>query len=185
MKRTKVQILNDYVEGLNGMIDASSQMVHQRQNPKWMAMRDMLNMIKDGAAVGVTVKPKLNWLRLDLAGTYNGIAPGVRAGATWDVFNFGITPSLTLEGGHTWEGKIPGVDKSPDIGLNYLNFHLGAEFGNRNRWRFFIHGGPSYVSVRTDNFQNTVTVGDGITINNPEFHAWILPTFKFGFALYF
>ena len=141
--------------------------------------------VLDGAAVGVTVKPKLNWLRLDLAGTYNGIAPGVRAGATWDVFNFGITPSLTLEGGHTWEGKIPGVDKSPDIGLNYLNFHLGAEFGNRNRWRFFIHGGPSYVSVRTDNFQNTVTVGDGITINNPEFHAWILPTFKFGFALYF
>ena len=49
MRRTKIQILNDYVEGLNGMIDASSQMIHQRQNPKWMAMRDMLNMIKDGA----------------------------------------------------------------------------------------------------------------------------------------
>lgn len=49
MKRNKLQILNDYVEGINTMIDASSQMVHQRQNPKWMAIRDMLNTIKDGA----------------------------------------------------------------------------------------------------------------------------------------
>lgn len=29
------------------MIDASSQLIHQFQNLKWIAVRDMLNMIKD------------------------------------------------------------------------------------------------------------------------------------------
>lgn len=48
MKRTKIQILGEFMQGLNTMIDASSQMVHQRQNPKWLAMRDMLNIIRDG-----------------------------------------------------------------------------------------------------------------------------------------
>lgn len=48
MSRTKLQILSDFMEGLNGMIDASSQLIHQRQNPKWIAMRDMLNITKDG-----------------------------------------------------------------------------------------------------------------------------------------
>lgn len=47
MKRTRIQIMGDFMEGLNTMTDASSQMVHQSQNIKWMAMRDMLNMIRD------------------------------------------------------------------------------------------------------------------------------------------
>ena len=48
MKRSKIQMLAEFMEGLNGAIDASSQMVHQRQSPKWMALRDLLNVIKDG-----------------------------------------------------------------------------------------------------------------------------------------
>lgn len=47
IKRGKIQILADFMEGLNTAIDASSQMVHQRQNIKFMAIRDMLNVIKD------------------------------------------------------------------------------------------------------------------------------------------
>lgn len=47
IKRGKIQILSDFMEGLNTAIDASSQMIHQRNNIKFMAMRDILNMIKD------------------------------------------------------------------------------------------------------------------------------------------
>jgi len=46
--RTETQILAEFMGGMNAMIDASGQMVHQFQNIKWMAMRDMLNFIKDG-----------------------------------------------------------------------------------------------------------------------------------------
>lgn len=54
MKRGQIQMLADFMEGLNGAIDASSQMVHQRQNPKWMAVRDLLNVVKDNIGALVT-----------------------------------------------------------------------------------------------------------------------------------
>lgn len=47
MKRTRIQMMGDFMEGLNTMTDASGQMVHQHQNVKWMAMRDMLHVIRD------------------------------------------------------------------------------------------------------------------------------------------
>lgn len=50
-KRGKIQILAEFMEGLNTMIDASGQLVHQNQNIKWMAMRDMLNLLRDSMAV--------------------------------------------------------------------------------------------------------------------------------------
>ena len=49
MKRTKIEMLTDFMTGLNTMIDASSQAIHQRQNIKFMDIRNMLNMIKDDA----------------------------------------------------------------------------------------------------------------------------------------
>ena len=49
MKRTKIEMLTDFMTGLNTMIDASSQAIHQRQNIIFMDIRNMLNMIKDDA----------------------------------------------------------------------------------------------------------------------------------------
>lgn len=49
MKRTRIEMLTDFMTGINTMIDAASQAVHQRQNVKFMALRDMLNLIKDDA----------------------------------------------------------------------------------------------------------------------------------------
>lgn len=46
-KREKIQIMADFMEGLNTMTDASGQLVHQLGNIKWIAMRDMLHIIKD------------------------------------------------------------------------------------------------------------------------------------------
>lgn len=46
--RTQVQMLSDLIEGLNEMEGAAGQLVTQQQNPKWMAVRDMVQIIKDG-----------------------------------------------------------------------------------------------------------------------------------------
>ncbi len=46
-KRSELEMLNDYLEGVNQMIDSASQMVHQFQSLKWVAVRDILNAIKD------------------------------------------------------------------------------------------------------------------------------------------
>lgn len=52
MKRLPVQILSEYVEGINTMIDACSQMATcHRLSPKWIAMRDILHIVKK-ATVG-------------------------------------------------------------------------------------------------------------------------------------
>jgi len=50
MERSKIEMLSDFMQGINTMIDASSQMVScHRLNPKWIAIRDMLYIIRDGA----------------------------------------------------------------------------------------------------------------------------------------
>jgi hypothetical protein len=46
-KRTETEMLSDFLGGISTMVDASSQMVHQFQNMKFVGMRDMLMLIKD------------------------------------------------------------------------------------------------------------------------------------------
>lgn len=46
-KRTEVQMLTEFFEGINIAEGAATQMVSNMQNPKFMAIRDMLNMVKD------------------------------------------------------------------------------------------------------------------------------------------
>ncbi len=49
MTKSKELMLSDFLEGINTMIDACSQAIHQRQNIKFSAMRDYLHMIRDDA----------------------------------------------------------------------------------------------------------------------------------------
>lgn len=46
-KRIDIEILIDFLEGLNTAIGGVSQMIHHRINPKFIAMRDMLEIIAD------------------------------------------------------------------------------------------------------------------------------------------
>ncbi len=141
--------------------------------------------VPDGAALGVVVRPKLNWLRLNVSGTYNVLAPGIRGGLTLDPIKFPIAPTFTLEGGHAFEGKLPGVEM-PGISYDYLNIHGGLEFGSRDSFRFFIHGGPTYMGVHTSNFADSVGNTDkSITISDPTVSIRLIPTAKLGFALLF
>ncbi len=47
--RSRIQMMADFMEGLNTMTDAAGQMVHQMPDSgmKWVAMRDMLHLIRD------------------------------------------------------------------------------------------------------------------------------------------
>lgn len=53
-KRDHVDMMIDFMDGTNMMIGASSQLIHQFNNPKWMAVRDMLNMIQDSVKQNAT-----------------------------------------------------------------------------------------------------------------------------------
>lgn len=47
MKRSRILIMADFMEGLNTMTDAAGQMIHQQGNMKFMAIRDMLHLVRD------------------------------------------------------------------------------------------------------------------------------------------
>lgn len=46
-EKTEIEMLSDFMEGINMAIAGISQMIHHRVNPKFIAMRDMLNIILD------------------------------------------------------------------------------------------------------------------------------------------
>jgi hypothetical protein len=142
--------------------------------------------VPDGAAVGVVVRPKFDWVRLGASATHNGIAPGVRLGVTIDPVDYPLAPTLTVEGGHYWEGKLPTLKDSPSIGYNYANFHVGLEVGSRASFRFFLRGGASWVDVTAaSQTQGSMTGGTVSGIGNPSYSGWLAPSGKLGFSAFF
>jgi len=172
-----------------GMIVSSSALAADKTEPRhrWVGMQMDVG-VPDGAALGLVLRPipfhKYDWLHVGVSGTYNVLAPGIRVGATFDPIKFPVAPTLTAEYGHAFEGKVPGVDKSPGVSYDYTNLHLGLEFGNRDTFRFFLRGGVSYLNVNTSGFQETMSNKD-VAIGNPSFTARVAPTAKLGFSLYF
>jgi len=140
--------------------------------------------VPDGAALGFSVRPWIDWCRIVAAGSYNGMAPGVRGGLTLDPIAFPIAPTLTVEGGHFWAGSVPATKDSLALGYNYMNFHLGLEIGSRDTFRFFLRGGVSWVDITSGNYQTAEGTGTA-TLSNPSYSGWVAPSGKLGFTTYF
>jgi hypothetical protein len=140
--------------------------------------------VPDGAALAIVVKPGLDWLSVAGAVTYNGMAPGLRLGATVAPFATIISPTLTIEGGHAWQGTVPGVSGSPQIGYTYANFHVGIDVGSRNGLRFFLRGGVSYLDMSASNLSPASSLGD-IGITSPSYSGWLAPSGKLGISTFF
>ncbi len=154
---------------------------------RWVGIQFDLG-VPDGAAFGLVFRPYVDWLRLHVSGTYNGLSGGVRGGLTLDPINFPMAPTLTVEGGHSFEGKFPGITNMPAFGYDYVNLHLGLEFGKRDVWRFFFQGGPTWMHVTSSDFQTGSGSGSGsgsTTTGNPTMSGWVCPSLKFGFTVYF
>jgi len=156
--------------------------------------------VPDGANASLVFRP-LSWLRAHGGGGTNMIGKGVRVGAT--LLPFGSGPSATLEAGHYFDGDANGLARrfagstfsSPlleRIGYDYVNAHLGLDFGSR-RAVFYIHGGMSYIRATLHNFDSVVAStasdngADGSTEiavkSDPIVKAWV-PSAKLGLIVY-
>jgi hypothetical protein len=140
--------------------------------------------VPDGAALGLSVRPFVEWLRVSAAGTYNGMAPGARVGITLDPISFPIAPTLTVEGGHYWAGSVPTMNDAVAVGYNYMNFHLGLEFGSQSSFRFYLRGGVSWLDISSTINQQASGSGSP-TVSDPSFSGWVAPSGKLGFATHF
>ncbi|HJX63044.1 MAG TPA: hypothetical protein VJ860_03735 [Polyangia bacterium] len=115
--------------------------------------------VPDGLIGSLVVRP-WTWLRLSGGGGSNGISKGWRTGITFLPFTAG--PSASFEYGHYQNGnanslakKVIGgsFDGSPlleRVGYDYLNAHLGLDFGSR-RVVFFLHGGVTFLRGQIHN----------------------------------
>lgn len=139
--------------------------------------------IQDGIALGAIYRPNVQWIRFELAGTYNAIGPGFRTGVTVDPINFFIGPSFTLETGHSFMGKITG--ESAHLESTYINLHPGVEIGSQKNIRFFIHGGPTYLWIYGNHMEGLFGYGQEITLTNTHVNGWIFPTVKSGVNIIF
>jgi hypothetical protein len=140
--------------------------------------------VPDGAALAVLVRPGLDWLSLAGSVTYNGMAPGLRLGATVAPFAAIVSPTFTIEGGHAWQGTVPGLSGSPALGYTYANFHLGIDVGSRNGLRFFLRGGVSYLDMSASNWSPSSSTAD-IGIASPSYSGWLAPSGKLGVSTFF
>ncbi len=136
--------------------------------------------VPDGVALGAVTRPTVDWLRIELAASYNGLAPGGRIGVTLEPIPFLVEPTFTVEGGFAASGRIPTTSNTPRLSYQYVNLHLGIEVGDPEKVRVFLHAGPSYVHISSGGFQDLV--GQDFTAADPTAKAWLVPTAKLGFV---
>lgn len=140
--------------------------------------------VPDGAAIGLSLRPFVEWLRVTAAGTYNGMAPGARIGMTLDPIAFPIAPTFTVEGGHCWAGMVPMISDSVAVGYSYMNLHMGLEIGSQSSFRFFLRGGVSWLDVSSTGTQRADGSGTA-SVSDPSFSGWVAPSGKLGFTTHF
>jgi hypothetical protein len=154
--------------------------------------------LPDGLTASLVVRPA-GWLRLHGGGSYNMISPGIRAGLTLVPFGWG--PSLSVEGGHYFDGDAnnlvrrfagSGYQSSAAlerVGYDYANAHLGLDFGAR-RVTFYIHGGMSYIRATVHQLDDVVqtqtasSAGTQVSIKQDPVIRAFTPSVKLGLIVY-
>lgn len=153
--------------------------------------------VPDGATGSVVYRP-FSWVRGEAGLSYNMISKGVRAGVS--LLPFGSGPSGTLEAGHYFNGNANGIARSiagagfhdsailQSVGYDYVNAHLGLDFGTR-RVVFFLHGGMSYIRATVHNVNEQIASSTGSSNTTVSFGQdptvrVVTPSAKLGLIFY-
>jgi len=159
-RRTAGLGLEDYEKGENAPIVSVPAAPPSPQRLPYFGMMGDVG-VPDGLIGSLVARP-WTWLRLSGGGGSNGISKGWRTGITFLPFTAG--PSASFEYGHYQDGnanslakKVIGgsFDGSPlleRVGYDYLNAHLGLDFGSR-RVVFFLHGGVTFLRGQIHNVE--------------------------------
>ena len=107
-------------------------------------------------------------LRLEGGVNYNYLSFGLRGGVAIIPFEFVVTPTIDVEGGHFFDGDASQFVSDPGVKIllrsvpaNYLSTSLGLEFGSQQRSVFFLRAGMSWISTEARNVAAAVNTGTG------------------------
>jgi hypothetical protein len=139
----------------------------------------LLGGIPDGIAPGISIHPGTNLLHFDVAVT-SLLSLGVRAGATFDPFDWVLAPTLTVTGGYSAWAKIPSTTTQYE--LYYVNIQPGLELGRRSRFRVFVRAGYSHLWAAS---RTAATFQSVQATSQPSVRINLFPTLNLGVTGYF
>lgn len=139
----------------------------------------LLGGIPDGIAPGISVHPATNLMHFDVAVT-SLLSFGVRAGATFDPFDWVLAPTLTIAGGYSAWAKIPST--TTQYQLYYVNIQPGLELGRRSRFRVFVRAGYSHLWAGG---RSSATFQGLQAASQPSVRINLFPTVNLGVTGYF
>jgi hypothetical protein len=121
---------------------------------------------------------------------------GVRGGASYIPFEWGLTPTLNVEGGHYFEGDASKYANSAtarvllrSVQHDFVTTSLGLEFGSQQRFVFFLRGGISWIWSEARNVREAVAAGNStsssqlVSAGNVSLFARA-PSVSLGFLLF-
>lgn len=153
--------------------------------------------VPDGLMASLVARP-WSWMRVSAGGGTNSISNGWRAGIS--LLPSGAGPSASLEYGRYQDGDANALAKkfvggdfngSPAldrVGYEFMNAHLGLDFGSRNVV-FFVHGGVTMLRGQIHNLDAAIAGAGGtgttevVVRQDPNFKA-SGPSFKLGLLCY-
>jgi hypothetical protein len=151
--------------------------------------------VPDGANASLVLRP---WraVRFHAGGSYNLVSPGIRAGVSLIPLDFWISPTLTIDGGHYFEGnanetiqRLSGDTSFSNamldrVGYDYANARLGIELG-RKWMTFYIHGGVSRILGTVHNIDSAIDSQTPVTVSNDvPVRIWTVSA-RLGLIVYF
>jgi hypothetical protein len=122
--------------------------------------------VPSGAGLAAMFRP---WQMLRVEGglNYNYVSFGLRGGLTFIPFEWAVTPTVHVEGGHFFTGDASSFtsDASAKILLShvpeeYLSGSLGLEFGSQQRFVFFLRAGLSWIWSEASNVAQAVNASN-------------------------
>ena len=155
--------------------------------------------VPDGLIGSLTIRPR-KWVRVSAGGGSNGISSGWRTGIT--LLPFGAGPSASFEYGGYQDGDANAMAKTfglgsssvlQRVGYQYMNAHLGLDFGTR-RFVFFLHGGVTMLRGQIHNLDTLIPAppaGDAsatgtteVTVRRDPNAKAVGPSLKLGLIVY-
>jgi hypothetical protein len=149
--------------------------------------------VPTGAGLSAMFRP-WSFVRFEGGVNYDYLSFGLRGGLTLIPFEFVVTPTVHVEGGHFFEGDASRFVDDPGVKIllshvpeNYLSASLGLEFGSQQRSVFFIRAGMSWIFTEASNVAASINTTTGNSTIKSAANMPILlqvPTITLGYTLF-
>jgi hypothetical protein len=118
--------------------------------------------VPGGAGLAGMFRP-WHFLRVEGGVNWNYLSYGLRGGVTVIPFEWGLTPTVHLEGGHFFTGDASRFASGggakillANVPEDYLSASLGLEFGSQQRFVFFLRAGLCWIRSAAQNIKQAV-----------------------------